>query len=166
MTGKITRLAETGYTQTGTGSQAYIRFSTDEGKTWSRSIKVPQWRGANEVNLFRAGNGDLLAACRTDIPRQMKGKTLDHYAGLGISISKDDGSTWSGKRKGETYWWPSSQATCSTLLPDGAILTAFGTGYRIPAGKQSPQAPRDAGLVEWRLNTCLLYTSPSPRDRS
>ncbi|GIT30225.1 MAG: hypothetical protein Ct9H300mP1_22710 [Planctomycetaceae bacterium] len=59
---------------------------------------------------------------------------------------------WSGKRKGETYWWPSSQSTSSTLLPDGSILTAFGTGYRIQAGKDSPQAPRDVGLVKWRLN--------------
>lgn len=166
-----------------------------------------------------AGNGDLLAACRTDVPQRLERKTLDHYEGLGISISKDDGRTWSdvkklydygrhhpslvlmpnhdivmtyvvrlgyiddqngfpqfgieavvshdhgvtwdldhryllhvwsGKRKGETYWWPSSQATSSTLMPDGAILTAFGTGYRIKAGKDSPQAPRDAGLIEWR----------------
>jgi hypothetical protein len=221
-TGEMTQLIETGYNSTDGIPQAYIRFSSDEGQTWSKSIKVPQWHGVNEVSLFRAGNGDLLAACRTDIPRHMKGETLDHYEGLGISVSKDDGSTWSavkmlydygrhhpslllmpnhdivmtyvvrlgyvddrknfpqfgiesvvshdhgvnwdldhryllhvwsGKRKGETYWWPSSQATSSTLLPDGAILTAFGTGYRIKAGKDSPQSPRDAGLIEWRLNT-------------
>jgi len=41
-TGRLTQLAETGYTQSGTSSQASIRFSTDEGQTWSRSIKVPQ----------------------------------------------------------------------------------------------------------------------------
>lgn len=220
-TRKILQLAETGYRQSGTSSQASIRFSTDLGQTWSKSITVPQWRGVNEVCLFRAGNGDLLAACRTDVPRRMKGKTLDHYEGLGISVSRDDGRTWSavnklydygrhhpslvlmpnqdivmtyvvrlgyvddrngfpqfgiealvshdhgvtwdfdhryllhvwsGKRKGDTYWWPSSQASSSTLSPDGAILTAFGTGYRIQAGPDSPQAPRDAGLVKWRLN--------------
>ena len=44
-TGKITRLAETGYTQSGTNSQAYLRLSTDEGETWSESVKVPQWKG-------------------------------------------------------------------------------------------------------------------------
>ena len=98
-TGKITQLAETGYNQSGTCSQAYIRFSVDEGKTWSKSIKVPQWQGVNEAHLFRAGNGDLLAACRTDVPRRLKGKTLDHYEGLGISISKDDGRTWSAVKK-------------------------------------------------------------------
>lgn len=232
-TGKIRQLAETGYAQSGTSSQAYIRFSTDEGQTWSKSIEVPQWQGVNEAYLFRAGNGDLLAACRTDVPRRLKGKTLDHYEGLGISSSRDDGRTWSavkklydygrhhpsmvlmpnqdivmtyvvrlgyvddqngfpqfgieavvshdhgvtwdldhryllhvwsGKRKGTTYWWPSSQATSSTLLPDGKILTAFGTGYRIKDGKDSPQAPRDAGLIEWRLNTKPVNAGSTIRD--
>ena len=232
-TGKITQLAETGYKYSGTTSQAYIRFSTDEGQTWSKSIKVPQWHGANEVSLMRTGNGDLLAACRTDISPRMKGKTLDHYEGLGTAISKDDGRTWSavkklydygrhhpslllmpnqdvvmtyvvrlgyvddrrgfpqfgieavvshdhgvtwdldhryllhvwsGKRKGKTYWWPSSQATSSVLLPDGTILTAFGTGYRIKADKDSPQAPRDAGLIEWRLNTKPVNAERTIRD--
>ena len=232
-TGKITQLAETGYRQSGTDSQASIRFSTDLGQTWSPSIKVPQWHGVNEVNLFRAGNGDLLAACRTDVPRRLEGKTLDHYEGLGISISRDDGRSWSavkklydygrhhpslvlmpnqdivmtyvvrlgyvddqdgfpqfgieavvshdhgatwdldhryllhvwsGKRKGASYWWPSSQATSSTLSPDGAIITAFGTGYRIQAGKESPQAPRDAGLIQWRLNTRSVNAERTIRD--
>ena len=232
-TGKITQLAETGYAQSGTSSQAYIRFSVDEGKTWSKSIKVPQWQGVNEAHLFRAGNGVLLAACRTDVPRRLKGKTLDHYEGLGISSSKDDGRTWSavkklydygrhhpslvlmpnqdivmtyvvrlgyvddqngfpqfgieavvshdhgvtwdldhryllhvwsGKRMGETYWWPSSQATSSTLMRDGAILTAFGTGYRLKSGTDSPQAPRDVGLIEWRLNPKPVNAESTIRD--
>jgi hypothetical protein len=232
-TGKLTRIAETGYNSTDHIAQAYIRFSTDEGQAWSKATKVPQWHRVNEVSLFRAGNGDLLAACRTDIPRRMEGKTLDHYEGLGISISKDDGRTWSavkqlydygrhhpslllmpnqdivmtyvvrlgyvddrngfpqfgieavvshdhgitwdldhryllhvwsGKRKGRTYWWPSSQATSSTLLSDGAILTAFGTGYRIQAGPDSPQAPRDVGLIKWRLNTKPVNSERTVRD--
>jgi len=49
--------------------------------------------------LFRAGNGDLLASCRTDVPRRLKGKTLDHYEGLEISISWDDSLTWSAVKK-------------------------------------------------------------------
>ena len=232
-TGKIIRIAETGYGQSGTISQAYIRFSTDEGRTWGKSIKVPQWRGANEVNLFRTGNGHLLATCRTDVPRRLKGKTLDHYEGLGTSISRDNGRTWSaikklydfgrhhpslvllrnkdivmtyvvrlgyvddkqgfpqfgieaivshdhgvswdldhryllhvwsGKRKGKTYWWPSSQATSSTLYPDGTILTVFGTGYRIGAGKDSPQAPRDAGLIQWWINRKPINDETTIRD--
>jgi hypothetical protein len=185
------------------------------------------------VALLRAANGHLVAACRTIIPVRLQSETIDHLEGLGISISTDDGRTWSavkklydygrhhpslvlmpnqdivmtyvvrlgyvddqngfpqfgieavvshdhgvtwdldhryllhvwsGKRKGETYWWPSSQATSSTLMRDGAILTAFGTGYRIKAGKDSPQAPRDAGLIEWRLNTKPVNAESTIRD--
>ena len=228
-TGTVIRLAETGYAQTGTNSQAYIRFSTDEGQAWSKSIKVPQWHGANEVTLLRAGNGDLVAACRTDVPDRIK-ETLDHYEGLGASVSQDDGHTWStvnilydhgrhhpslvlmpdgdlvmtyvvrlgyvdskdgfrqfgveaivshdhgrtwdldhkyilhawvGDIKGENAWWPSSQATSSRLLPDGSIITVFGTGYRIHSDEQ---APRDVGLVRWRLNTDPVNTDTTIRD--
>ncbi len=95
--------------------------------------------------------------------------------GIEAVVSHDHGVTWdldhryllhvwSGKRKGKTYWWPSSQATSSTLMRDGTILTAFGTGYRIKAGKDSPQAPRDAGLIEWRLNTNPVNAESTIRD--
>jgi len=230
-TGRVTRLAETGYKQSGRNSQAYIRFSKNVGRTWSTPIKVPQWKGANEVALFRAANGHIVAACRTEIPDRIKGTNLDHFEGLGISISQDDGRTWSGvnklydygrhhpslllmpdksivmtyvvrlgyvkdpggfpqfgieavvskdhgktwdldhryllhvwsgKRKGKTYWWPSSQATSSSLLSDGSIVTAFGTGYRI--GPQSPQAPRDVGLIRWRLNPKAVNSHRQIRD--
>ena len=228
-TGKTVRLAEAGYAQTGTNSQAYIRFSTDEGQTWSKSIKVPQWHGVNEVALFRAGNGDLVAACRTDVPDRLEDK-IDHNEGLASSVSKDDGHTWStvnmlydygrhhpslvlmpdgdivmiyvvrkgyvnshdgfpqfgveaivshdhgrswdldhkyilhawtGDIKGENSWWPSSQATSSQLLPDGSIITVFGTGYRI---RSDVQAPRDVGLVRWNLNTKPVNTDTTIRD--
>lgn len=221
-TGHVRRIVETGYNSTNGIAQAWIRSSDDTGQTWSDATRVPQWRRANEVFLFRAGNGKLVAACRTDIPERMEGKTLDHYEGLGVSHSNDDGRTWtaitqlydygrhhpslllmpnsdivmtyvtrlgyvddmngmpqfgieavvshdhgvtwdldhryllhvwSGNQKGKTYWWPSSQATSSMLMPDGTILTAFGTGYRIQVGPDNPQAPRDVGLVAWRLNT-------------
>ena len=237
--GKITRIVETGYTwfrppKVKTAhQQAYIRFSTDQGKTWSKGIKVLQWHAVSEVALFRAANGDLLAACRTDIPARMVGETLDHYEGLGICVSKDDGRTWSkvtklydwgrhhpslvlmpnkdivmtyvvrkgyvdtpdgfpqfgieaavshdhgrtwdldhryilhcwtGNRKGPNAWWPSSQATSSVLLPDGSILTAFGTGYRSQPGPNGLPAPRDAGLVLWRPSTQPVNADRRIRD--
>jgi len=238
-TGEITRLVETGYTwhrppEVKTAhQQAYIRSSTDGGKTWSKGIKVPQWHAVSEVALCRAANGELLAACRTDIPVRMKGQTLDHYEGLGICASRDNGRTWSdvkklydwgrhhpswvrmpnndlvmtyvvrkgyvdtsdgfpqfgieaivshdhgrtwdldhryilhcwsGNRKGPNAWWPSSQATSSVLLPDGWILTAFGTGYRSQPGPKGLPAPRDAGLVRWRLNTKPVNADRRIRD--
>jgi hypothetical protein len=230
-TGKVTQLAQTSYQQTGTSqdSQAFLRFSPDEGQTWGRSIQVPQWRGVNEVALLRAGNGDLVAGCRTDVPPWSEEK-MDHYEGLGTSVSTDDGQTWStvnilydhgrhhqslvlmpdgdvvmtyvvrkgyvdskdgfpqfgieaivshdhgrtwdldhkyilhawvGNLKGENGWWPSSQSTSSRLLPDGSIITAFGTGYRI---RTDEQAPRDVGLVRWRLNTEPVNTDRTIRD--
>ena len=235
-TGRVIRLAETGYAWfrppevEHAHQQGYIRFSTDEGKTWSKSIKVPEWEGVSEVALLRAGNGDLLGACRTDMPRRIEseGAALspsvnDGYEGLGISASKDDGHTWStveklydfgrhhpclllmpnqdivmtyvvragyvknkngfpqfgieavvshdhgqtwdldhryilhawvGNHQGSNDWWPAPFCASSSLLPDGSIITVFGTAYRSQPGlkKKSRFTPRELGLVRWRLN--------------
>jgi hypothetical protein len=236
-TGVVTRLIETGYDVNAAAYEAAkgekysfgcLRFSADEGRTWSRETRVPQWKGVSEVALLRAANGDLVAACRTDIPAKFKGVTLDHFEGLGVSISKDSGKTWSevkmlydwgrhhpslllmpnhdivmtyvvrlgyvrtpdgfpqfgieavvshdngqtwdldhryilhtwaGNRKGPAdkagpgpqAWWASSQATSTVLLPDGSLLTAFGTGYRSQPNRNNQSTPRDVGLVLWRL---------------
>jgi hypothetical protein len=221
------RLIETGYSMdtaawesnSGIYSRGHLRFSTDEGQTWSPAIAPPTWASASEIALARAANGDLVAACRTDKPAKWA-ETLDHYEGLAVSISKDDGQTWSplnrlyewgrhhpclvrmpddtlvmtyvvrkgyvedadgfpqfgiegvvsrdngqtwdldhryilhawhGNRKGPNSWWPSSQATSTVLLPDGALLTAFGTGYRGQPNAQNQPTPRDVGLVRWQL---------------
>ena len=229
-TGPVTRLVDTGYAMdnarytSGGGpgySTGHIRFSVDVGRTWDAAIKVPQWNGVSEVALVRAKNGDLVAACRTDIPAHFKGETLDHYEGLAVSISKDGGRSWSdlnrlydwgrhhpcmvtmpngdivmtyvvrkgytdtpegfpqfgveaivsrdngqtwdldhryvlhawtGHMKGPNAWWPSCQATSTLLLPDNSLLTAFGTGYRCRPNEQGQPAPRDVGLVQWRLS--------------
>ena len=72
-TGKIARLAETGYTFFGTAGsgqpyeRGYLRFSNDLGRTWTTAVQVPQWNGVSEVAIARAANGDWVAACRTDI---------------------------------------------------------------------------------------------------
>ena len=235
-TGEVTRLWETAYIEDhsrDTWSQAYLRWSVDKGRTWSELVEVPQWAGTNEVAIIRAKNGDLVAAHRTDMPDKFverdpetgaEIKALDHYEGLGVSISQDEGRTWSNVEKlydwgrhhfsmvlipngdivmtyaarmgyvetpegypqfgveavvshdnGRTWdldhryilahwpgnrtdadwsWTRSSQATSSVLLPDGSILTAFGTGYRATVPQDEPQrfSPRDVGLVNWRVN--------------
>lgn len=224
-TGRVTRLLETGYTcagntPSGGASQAYLRTSLDEGRTWSDTSAVAAWEGVNEVAITRAGNGDLVAACRTVVPERFV-NALDHYEGLGVSLSGDNGQTWSGvnklydwgrhhpsmvlmpdgalvmtyvvragyvdaadgtpqfgieaivsrdhgqswdldhkyilaswkgNRTGLTAWWASSQATSTLLLPDGSLLTAFGTGYRSRPNTDNMPTPRDIGLVRWRLN--------------
>ena len=43
------------------------------------------------------------------------------------------------------------------LLPDGSLLTAFGTGYRSQPGADGGNpAPRDAGVISWRLDDTPL----------
>ena len=225
-TGKVIRLVETRYKGHGTFdtmeyfSQGCIRFSTDEGKTWSKEIEVPQWKGTNEIVLCRAKNGDLVAACRTDKPKQFQVGYDDQYSGLAVSISKDNGYTWSelnhlhawGRHqphmivmpngdivmtyvvrngypadkngllrfgieavvskdhgqtwdmdhkyilatnnsimKGDRKSWGSPQSTSNVLLPDGSLLTAFGTGVRnVPTQKLWKM---DVVLVKWRLDS-------------
>jgi len=97
--------------------------------------------------------------------------------GIEVVVSHDHGLTWdldhryilhswSGTRKkGRWDWNSSSQATSSKLLPDGSILTAFGTGYRVSphSGDRTP-APQDVGLVRWRLNTEPVNTDSTIRD--
>ena len=224
--GNVVRLAETRWKPTGIAwgstdgiySQAYIWFSTDLGQSWTAEIKVPQWLGVNEAPLVRAANGDIVAACRTDSPKRFAHLKLDHYSGLGVSISSDNGLTWSGlnmlydwgrhnasmvvlpggdivmsyvvrlgytdapdgfprfgieavtsrdngktwdldhryllcvwkgKIKGSLDWYGACQSTSTVLLPDGEILTAFGTGARNPEPKVYNM---EIGLVKWRVS--------------
>jgi hypothetical protein len=226
-TGAVTRVAETGYNweaghqhAVGGYQRAFIRFSTDLGRTWCDAIAVPWWHAVSEVALVRAANGDIVAACRTDMAREHLGK-IDHYEGLGTCVSTNNGFTWSpvdrlydygrhhpsmvrlangdilmtyvvragylrdpegfprfgieaiisrdngrswdlerrvvlaewtGHVTGKNEWWPSSQATSTLLLPDGSLLTAYGTGYRCGPDEEGRAAPRDVGLIQWRVD--------------
>jgi hypothetical protein len=85
-----------------------LRWSRDGGRTWSDESMPKAWRfqvehggktytrGVSEGSLVRAANGWLVAALRTDIPpRYFAGPHNDSLEGTGISLSKDDGKTWS-----------------------------------------------------------------------
>ncbi len=85
-----------------------FRRSVDGGKTWIDEVAPPQWkftmehngkkwlRGVSEGSIVRAANGDLVAALRSDMPpRYFDGPNDDSLEGTSISISHDDGKTWS-----------------------------------------------------------------------
>ena len=219
--GRVTRLWGTGKKP---GLACLYRCSEDAGRTWGPCRHVPQWGCTGEIVLHRAGNGNIIAACRMMLP-QFEGK-IDHHSGLGISVSEDNGQTWSeldvlyawgrhmssmvtlangdivltyvarmgyvdtddgypqfgieavisrdhgwtwdldhryllavwkGNRKGRDGWLASPQRTATVLLPDGSLLTAFGTGYRNRGmeGKRT-HSPQDIGLVRWRINDAAL----------
>jgi hypothetical protein len=206
-------------------THALVRFSYDGGLTWPEEIEPPTWNGAsgvgvNEVALARAANHDLIAACRLEHPKYYApgGQTpIDHYCGLGISISKDNGTTWSpmnilyeygrmhpsvallpngdlvmtyvercgalheehrlSDADGYSRWgveavvshdhgasWDLShryilarwsgqhhaQSTSTVLLPDGALLTAFGSGYLSQPVHAPIAITHEVCLVRWR----------------
>jgi len=85
----------------------YIRWSRDGGRTWTDQTSSAQWRwvdtfegqtyqrGSSEGSLIRADNGWLVAGLRMDMPARWIASRNDNYHGFGISISQDDGRTWS-----------------------------------------------------------------------
>ena len=210
-----------------------IRYSYDGGVTFPEEIEPPSWNGAdeplaNEVAVCRAGNNDIIAACRFRLEKLMPSNTdtnkIDHYCGLGVSLSKDNGYTWTkinvlyeyGRHhpcmalmpngdivmtyvarlglleeehrqvdedgypqwgveaiishdNGETWdlankyilskWsgMAQAQATATVVLPDGSLLTAFGSGYLSqPVKKEKREGesnlvcPHEVCLVRWR----------------
>jgi len=59
-------------------------------------------------------------------------------------------ASWEGNITGETAWFCSVQSTSTVLLPDGTILTSFGTGFRNPSAAKI--CKMDVALVRWRID--------------
>ena len=113
--GIVTRMAEIGFNwgEPGRGrkfpdpASAFIRWSNDGGRTWVDEVEPPTWRwqqtfngesitrSVSEGSVVRAKNGWLVAALRTDMPPRYLANDSDHYEGTGVSVSKDEGRTWS-----------------------------------------------------------------------
>jgi len=98
--GNVTRIGQLGYRA--------IRWSHDGGRNWVDELRPEEWQwqethngktytlGVSEGSLVRAKNGWLVAAHRTDVPaRYREGPHDDNLEGIGVSISKDNGKTWS-----------------------------------------------------------------------
>ena len=101
--------------------QAYIHFSEDLGRTWSTDVPVPQWNGFNEAEMLRAANGDLVCCLRTVIHERYKGR-IDHFEGMGVSISNDNGETWSDVHI--IYEWGRHHQSL-VLMPNGGIVMSY-----------------------------------------
>ena len=114
-----------------------FRRSIDGGFTWEDETSSPQWkfintykgkeqlRGVSEGPLVRAQNGWLVAALRTDVPdRILSGSTIDHWEGTAVSVSKDDGKTWSdmqflfdaGRNHANLQRLPSGDLVCVMIV--------------------------------------------------
>ncbi len=218
-TGSVTRLWATGKKP---GLPGLVRHSDDGGHTWSQARHIPQWGNTGEIILHRANNGNIVAACRVNLPATA-GK-IDTFSGLGVSVSRDNGQTWSdlnylylfgrhmssmvtlangdivltyvaqegyvntvdgykqfgieavvshdngltwdldhryllavwkgnATRSSGTYWHYAPQRTATVLLPDGSLVTAFGT-----------VSIWGVGLVRWRVNDEELSPDTTIRD--
>jgi len=111
--GVATRIAQIGWnydpgkSHPAAAANSFIRWSTDGGRTWSHENRPAAWpiemdlngkkhvRGVSEGSLVRAANGWLVAALRTDMHPRYVGDGIDNLEGTGVSISRDDGATWS-----------------------------------------------------------------------
>ena len=112
--GIATMIAETGHTfAEGAWPHAptreWIRWSRDGGRNWENASQPEAWRwqevhkgetytrSVSEGALVRAANGWIVAALRTDMPPRYFDHPFfnDNLEGTGVSISKDNGKTWS-----------------------------------------------------------------------
>ena len=75
--------------------QSAILWSDDNGRTCREESRPPNWR-SSEGSLVRAQNGRLVAALRTPLPGAcFPGAATDEYRSTSVSVSEDDGQTWS-----------------------------------------------------------------------
>jgi hypothetical protein len=145
--------------------------SKDDGRTWSKLYRLYAW-GRHHPSIVVLPSHDIVMSY---VVRKGYPDSLEGYPQFGIEaiVSHDDGETWDldhryiltqwrGVAKGPNSWYASSQSTSTLRMPDGSLLTAFGTGYRSrdTSGKGRPQ-PRDIGLVSWKESK-----APVKRDRT
>ena len=109
-----------------------FRWSTDGGRSWAGEVRPKEWkfteayggkqflRGVSEGALVRAANGWLVAALRSDVPaRYLHRPNDDSLEGTGISISRDDGQTWSEM----DILYDAGRHHANLLrMPDGALV--------------------------------------------
>ena len=143
--------------------------STDYGETWSDYAPVPVGSDGNVVYQWDPmlvdkdpKTGNLVRLVETRYAGNGTFDTAAYFSQGIIRFSTDEGKTWDLDHKyilasnhspmtGNRENWGSPQSTSNVLLPDGSLLTTFGTGVRnLPA---QTIWKMDVALVKWRLGS-------------
>ncbi|MDA0659865.1 MAG: sialidase family protein [Planctomycetota bacterium] len=85
-------------------------------------LTKPSWPGYSEISIIRAKNGNLVAACRKNTPFRFEKLGKDHYSGLGVSVSKDNGVTWSNMNL--LYDWGRHHPSVA-ILENGDLVMSY-----------------------------------------
>ncbi len=108
-----------------------IRWSRDGGRSWFNFSWPQEWiwhatyqgktyeRGVCEGGLIRAANGWIVAALRTDLPPKFIPLHYDNFMGTAVSVSKDEGKTWS---KLNFVFGPGRMHATLVRLPNGDLV--------------------------------------------
>lgn len=112
-------------------SFCFLRWSRDGGRTWTNEIMPKEWRwqeeyqgksytrSVGESSFVRAANGWLVASLRTHIPPPLLHTGNDNLCGTAISISKDEGKTWSAP---QVLYESGRQHGHLLRMPNGVIV--------------------------------------------
>ncbi len=111
-----------------------LHWSYDGGRTWTDELLPKEWvweevyegktyrRGISEGSLVRAKNGWIVAALRTDLRAQDMHWHNDNLEGTAVSVSKDDGKTWSPIKRIFTSGRMHANLQC---LADGTLVMTY-----------------------------------------
>ena len=115
-------------------SRAFVCWSFDGGRTceqysypeewkWTDSFEGTTWeRSCSDGAMVRAANGWIVAAKRMDVPARWIRYHYDSFMGTGVSISRDNGRTWS--RLVEVFEAGRHHANLLRLANGDLVLTA------------------------------------------
>ena len=148
-----------------------IHWSRDGGRTWGKFSFPEQWkwrtsyqgksyeRGVCEGGLVRAANGWIVAALRTDLEPRFFPLKYDNMMGTAVSISKDNGETWSELN---FVFGPGRMHPTLLRLPNGDLVMTVIRRLDLENGQMASYrrgcdavVSRDNGLT-WDLNRMYI----------
>ena len=122
---------------------AMLRWSEDDGKTWINETQ-PNWswleeyegksyrHGTGEGSIVRARNGWLVTALRTDMSAKFYRYHNDNLMGIGVSVSKDEGKSWTPL---QMLHYAGRMHTHLIVLPRGQIVMTYIMRQDIEGGR-------------------------------